>query len=252
MQVAEHIDALERDGKHLVSVARASDLDLPVPSCPGWRLADLLAHIGFVHHWAASYVSHGWTEMVPEKDEQEIFGTAPGPAQLLGWAEEGHAGLVAALREAPGDLRCWTFLPAPSPLAFWARRQAHETAVHRADAELARSGAVTAFEPAFAADGIDELLFGFLAKRRRQGDEGAPGGSMVLEATDFAASWTVRIGAEGVTALEGDHGGDVSVSATASDLYLFTWNRRGAEGQEVSGNRDVIKRWQESARVRWA
>ncbi len=252
MQVTEHIDALEREGKRLVSVARASNLDLPVPTCPGWRLADLLAHIGFVHHWAASYVSHGWTEMVPEKDEPEVFGTAPGPALLVGWAEEGHAGLVEALRGAPVDLRCWTFLPAPSPLAFWARRQAHETAVHRADAELARAGAVTPFEPAFAADGIDELLFGFLARRKRRGDEGAPEGSLVLEATDFAASWTVRIGAEGVTALEGDHGGDLSVRATASDLYLFAWNRRGVQGLEVSGNRDVVKRWQESARVRWA
>ena len=191
MQVTEHIDALERDGKRLVSVARASNLDLPVPTCPGWRLADLLAHIGFVHHWAASYV-------------------------------------------------------------FWARRQAHETAVHRADAELARAGAVTPFEPAFAADGIDELLFGFLARRKRRGDEGAPEGSMVLEATDFAASWTVRIRAKGVTALAGDHGGDLSVRATASDLYLFAWNRRGVQGLEVSGNRDVVKRWQESARVRWA
>ncbi|MER6443505.1 hypothetical protein ABT275_45720 [Streptomyces sp. NPDC001185] len=36
-------------------------------------------------------------------------------------------------------MTCWTFNPArvPSPLAFWTRRQAHETAVHRYDAEAA-------------------------------------------------------------------------------------------------------------------
>ena len=34
-------------------------------------------------------------------------------------------------------MRCFAFLPAPSPLAFWARRQAHETGIHRADVESA-------------------------------------------------------------------------------------------------------------------
>ena len=53
-----------------------------------------------------------------------------------------------------------TFLPAPSPLAMWARRQAHETSIHRCYAESA-TGATTGFDPTFAADGIDELLYGF-------------------------------------------------------------------------------------------
>lgn len=43
-------------------------------------------------------------------------------------------------RWAAGYVDCWTFLDAPSPLAFWARRQAHETAIHRADAQLAADG----------------------------------------------------------------------------------------------------------------
>ena len=52
-------------------------------------------------------------------------------------SRQGCADLVAALAAAPDDLECWTFLPAPSPRAMWARRQAHETAIHRVDAELA-------------------------------------------------------------------------------------------------------------------
>ena len=58
----------------------------------------------------------------------------------------------------------------PSPLAFWARRQAHETAVHRYDAQSAAPGGppapAGAFDPAFAADGVDELIMGFAARRR--------------------------------------------------------------------------------------
>ena len=44
------------------------------------------------------------------------------------------------LRSAPADLDCFTFLPAESARHFWARRQAHETAIHRVDAENAAGG----------------------------------------------------------------------------------------------------------------
>ena len=62
--------------------------------------------------------------------------------------------LVVVLHDMP------TFLPAPSPLAMWARRQAHETAIHRYDAQHA-TGTSAGFDPAFASDGIDELVSGF-------------------------------------------------------------------------------------------
>lgn len=42
-------------------------------------------------------------------------------------------------------------VPATSPRAFWARRQAHETAIHRADAESALA-TVPEWNAAFAAD----------------------------------------------------------------------------------------------------
>ena len=107
---------------------------------------------------------------------------------LLDWFRTGHAGLVSALETAAPDLACWTFLPgAASPLAFWARRQVHETTVHRIDVQLAATaagaaGAVAAagaaagpgrlVDPvpaALAADGIDELLMGFARRGARHG-----------------------------------------------------------------------------------
>lgn len=254
MKVEEHIDALERDGKRLIAVARGSDLEVAVPPCPGWRLRDLVAHIGFVHRWAASYVSNGWTEMMPEDDEHEIVGSAPGVAELVDWAEQAHTNLVSALRNAPADLRCWTFLPASSPLAFWARRQAHETAVHRVDAELAANGVPGASDPAFAADGIDELLFGFVARRRKR-DEGPHipwEGSIVLQASDMGRCWTVRLGGNLAEGLEGDQGGELRVTAGAFDLYLLLWNRRNADGLEVAGQGDLLDKWREAVRVRWS
>src|SRR5262249_53658636 len=161
-------------------------------------------------------------------------------AELPGWFREGHAALVQALSVAGPDLNCWAFLAAPSPLAFWARRQAHETAIHRVDAGQAAvtpgdaavtpgdaavtpgdaavtpgdaasapgdaasargdagrapgdaasapgdaastagpaaPGTGTPFDPAFAADGVDELLMGFLTRKIRRGSWDGLGGS---------------------------------------------------------------------------
>jgi uncharacterized protein (TIGR03083 family) len=84
----------------------------------------------------------GLDQVVPAQPEDDV---------LVEWFVAGHAALVQALRDADPDLACWTFLPAPSPLAFWARRQAHETGIHRVDAE-SPADSITPFPPAFAAD----------------------------------------------------------------------------------------------------
>ena len=46
----------------------------------------------------------------------------PDDGELVDWYVAGHSALVEALATAPTDLQCWSFLAAPSPLAFWARR----------------------------------------------------------------------------------------------------------------------------------
>ena len=83
------------------------------------------------------------------------------------WYRDGLASLVDTLDEAPADVPAWTFFAAPSPKAFWTRRQAHETAMHRADVEIA-GGATIRYPVDFAVDGIDELLGGFLTRPRTQ------------------------------------------------------------------------------------
>jgi len=159
----EHIAALDADGTLLAAAAELAGLDAPIPGCPLWKMRELLRHTGYVHRWAAGYVTHGYEEEVDRYSEDELLRAGPGDAELLGWFRDGHAGLVRSLRSADPGLSCWSFLDAPSPLAFWARRQAHETAIHRADAESA-AGDVTPFPAVFAADGIDELLVCFASR----------------------------------------------------------------------------------------
>src|SRR5439155_14920375 len=120
-------------------------------------------------------------------------GPLPDDEHLVGWFRQGHSRLVRTLETADPATECWTFLPAPSAVAFWARRQAHETGIHRVDAESPGGPeAVTPFAPRFAEDGIEEVLFGFLS-RGGDGVRTDPPRSMHLHATDVDGEWLVRV-----------------------------------------------------------
>jgi len=251
----EHIAALDADGALLAAAAGRAGLDAPIPGCPLWKMRELLRHTGYVHRWAAGYVTHGYEEEVDRYSEDELLRAGPGDAELLGWFRDGHAGLVRSLRSADPGLSCWAFLDAPSPLAFWARRQAHETAIHRADAESA-GGDVTPFPAAFAADGIDELLVCFASR----GGVHGPARRLLVRTTDSGDEWLAEVGT-GITARrvtgEGEAGGtggvDCVVAGTASELYLLLWNRLPDGGSlAVSGDPELLRTWQDQVQVRWA
>ncbi|MGO9078854.1 MAG: maleylpyruvate isomerase family mycothiol-dependent enzyme [Streptosporangiaceae bacterium] len=251
MDVSEYLGALDGEGRRLVSAAAAADLDAAVPGCPGWRLRDLLAHVGFVHRWAAGYVRDARMQMLPGPGEAEMLATAPAGDAVRDWVAQGHAELVRVLTAAPADVRCWTFLPAPSPLAFWARRQAHETAVHRVDAQQAAGQPQTPVDPAFAADGIDELLTGLLA-RRRPGRATPPGdGAIGLDPADRPESWTVRYRDDRLVAVPGLQDCGVVVRGPAAGLYLALWNRQPLASLDVTGPGELLDWWHDQFRITW-
>src|SRR5205823_13249344 len=137
---------------------------------------------------------------------------------LVEWFEAGRAALLRTLENAPPDVDCFTFLPAPSPLAFWARRQAFVTGIHRVDAEGA-SGSITPFEPAAAVDGIEEILFGFASRSRSKLLSATPR-TLQIGATDAGCDWLVKISSARPEVTRGAAMADTSVSGTASDLFL--------------------------------
>lgn len=209
-------------------------------------MRSLLAHVGKVHRWAAAFVRDGMAATAGGAHPR----TAKEPGDgLEEWYAEGHKALVTALTEATPDLECWTFLPAPSPLAFWARRQAHETAIHRADADSAL-GNVPAYDPALAADGIDELIAGFMA--RNGGTLTAdPPVSLAVRPTDVETSWHVLIRRDGRTVTSPAGPADCTLSGPASDLYLTLWNRLPTREPAVEGDAAVLDLWRHGARIRW-
>lgn len=252
MEIAEHIEILSGQGRLLAAAAAAAGPDAPVPSCPGWVIRDLVRHQGGVHRWAASIVGTPHTEPW-NVGLDEVVGTWPDDAGLVDWFAAGCRALADVLTSADPGLACWTFLAAPSPLAMWARRQAHETAVHRADAELAAGEMVTACAPGFAADGIDELLTCFITR---------PGGRLRSEqpkllrvrCTDAAGDWLVRIGPDGAAATAAGRAPAAAceVSGTADDLYLGLWHRRSPDRLAVEGDHGVFDLFLDKVRIRWS
>jgi uncharacterized protein (TIGR03083 family) len=157
---------------------------------------------------------------------------------------------VTALRSAEPDLACWSFLAAPSPLAFWARRQAHETTVHRVDAELA-TGERPEVPPGIATDGIDELLTGFFARARGQLVADPPV-TLAVRTADTGVAWSIEIGPDFRRVTPGADTGDCVVFGPAPELYLFLWNRRDLDGLRVTGDDSVLELWRANAQVRWS
>jgi uncharacterized protein (TIGR03083 family) len=252
MDFADHVQALAVEGRWLVDAAERAGLAASVPTCPGWRVAELLRHVGGVHRWAAGYVGTGLDRPTTEEEDAAYF-AAPPEDQLLAWCRQAHAALLAALAAPGAENTRWSFLPAASHLAFWARRQAHETAIHRADAAAAGgvAGGMPAYPSDFAADGIAELLVGFFARRRGQ-PIADPQVTLGVRALDADAAWTVTIGPTGRTISAGLGAADCVLAGPASELYLLLWNRTDLDQVTVTGDRRILDLWRSDATVRWA
>ncbi|WP_030610728.1 maleylpyruvate isomerase family mycothiol-dependent enzyme [Streptomyces sclerotialus] len=267
MEITDYVETLRGDGQLLADAADRAGPDASVPACPDWQVRDLLTHIGRVHRWATGYVTGATEGRTRPPEAPDLDGS-----KLVEWVREGHGALVAALAAAPADLSCWTFLSAPSPLAFWARRQAHETAMHRIDAEAALGAGFSPIAPEFAADGIDELLTGFLARDRGRGRT-TSAKELYIRTTDAPgadgtgnAAWRVRLsdgpprtervtatgaddGVPGRAAVAGGPAPDCVLEGPAADLYAMLWNRlpwqSSAAVKVTSGDGSLPRLWQE-------
>ena len=252
MDVTEHLRYLAGEGSLLARTVASVDHDAIVPSCPEWTVRDLARHVGGVHRWATHIVAKPRrTQWNP--DLAELVGRPPSDADLSAWLVEGVGRLVESLAKSPTDLDCWSFLPAPSPLAMWARRQAHETTIHRVDVQQAGLLALSPVAPDLAIDGVDELLSGFLTRRRRA-LPGVVGPHLVeVMATDTDRSWTVQCDDQTVSVAAGASAtpADESLSGRAQDLYLALWNRAPITGLSHRGSTQLAESWSTAVRVNW-
>lgn len=254
MEIPEHIDAVEREAKLFADAARQGGLEAGIDACPGWNMRDLVRHLSEIHLWAAARVAKRTSKLFPDDISEhaeswpELAVFWPDDEDLIDWYLKTNANLVDALESASPSDDIPTFLPAPSPLAMWARRQAHEIAVHRFDAQHA-AGIDSEFDPGFASDGIDEMVSGFAPRANHFPTTRTR--TMLVDASDTADRWHLTFAANGITTVRGEGPADVTLTGSASDLYLVLWNRGMDARIVVDGDAALLESWHANKRVRW-
>jgi len=242
-------DEIQASTDTLAGLVDDADLATPVPTCPDWTLRQLATHVGRAHRWAAEIVSTRSAEFIPFRQVPD--GKFPDdPARHAPWLRAGAARVIGAVREADGE-PVWAFNTL-RPASFWARRMAHETAVHRADAQVA-AGREPGFEPDLAADAIDEWL-GFLSGLA-PGDadprlDALPEGAVLHvhatdEGLDGAGEWLVRREGPQVIVQPGHGQGDVALRGPAGRLLLVLLRRVPPDDPQVQvlGDPALLAGW---------
>ncbi|WNV91080.1 maleylpyruvate isomerase family mycothiol-dependent enzyme [Umezawaea sp. Da 62-37] len=239
MDHSDYTSQIELQARALRAAAVDAGPEAAVGTCPGWTVLDLVRHIARVHGWALAAVLR--TGEVAEPPAR--VAVPEDWDELLPWWDEKVAELVEQLRTTPLDAPTRTTGGVPAAAAGWARRQAHETAIHRLDAEHARSATVPSllFTPDLAADGVDEFLTLFLpvASRRKPVEHT---GRVLLHAADAGRAWEVRLTPGGIPEIgpvtDSGTDEDVVVAGTADAVFRAVWGR--PSGAIVSGNSALL------------
>jgi uncharacterized protein (TIGR03083 family) len=207
----------------LVTAALPGSAGNLVPACEGMVLAELVRHLGSVHHLVTDWVREGrrptaWMQ-APEAGED-----------LATWARRGSADMLETLTGRNPAQPCATWSATDRTVGFWIRRMAHETAAHRVDAAQAVDEHWRV-DPDLAADGVAEALELWLGTRlgTNVGGSGRAVRLVSSAATSGAVvDWTVRPLKSIVEFGAGQSNVDVTVTGTPSALWAWTWGRSDA------------------------
>ncbi|MBV8539590.1 MAG: maleylpyruvate isomerase family mycothiol-dependent enzyme [Pseudonocardiales bacterium] len=256
LRTDRHLDALTAQSALFAEALHDADLWLRVPTCPDWTLYRLTEHLGQAHRWATAIITRRATAPL----DPSALGVAAAPEDPDGlgtWLREGAGALVNAVRAAGPQAPVWSWADDQS-VGFWGRRMAHETVVHRADAELALGREFTV-EAELAADVISEWLSLLclphavelrpeLAALRGEGQ------ILHLHSTDpgldEAGEWIVRRTPSGPVWEPGHAKGDVAVRGAVVDLLLVLMRRVPPAEAPVTvlGDGSVLEHWLEHTR----
>ncbi len=242
------------DGKELIDAVNRTGLDAPVPSCDGWTMGDLAWHIGEVWDFWGMVVREQITDVEVLRQKPEL--PRPNDGVLMTWVAASRVAIHGTLIDTPPDTEVWTWTGQNRDAMWVRRRMAHETAVHRWDAERA-VGDPYRIPIAMAADGIDEFLQYFARRGRTE----PLGGTVHIHCTDTDRD--VATGSDDISAvggewmihhLDGDgiemertHAkGDTAIRGRASDVLLWLWGR-DAGPVEILGDQDLAVRFRSGA-----
>lgn len=226
------LTALRQEGTAFRAALTEAEPSAPVPSCPEWTVRNLVSHVGRIYIYVRSAL-----ELAGERPERP---GRPDDDDLLPWFDEAFAALLTRAESLGADAPAWNWSGQPDVAVFWSRRMAHETSVHRWDAQMV-SGMAQPIESDLAADGVSEVLDTFLPMGRAAHPNGATG-LVRLTATDANRTWLVRLRDDGVSlldesaVLDGDAEASTGVAGTAGDLVLALWGRLNLSALAVEGD----------------
>lgn len=241
----DHISVIEREAARVLDAYRANPGGR-VPWSERWSVNSVARHVAGAHHAVAQII-----EDRPTADFGRSAGLdmpAKGDPGFPAWSSAGTDALVTQCRDTPAAEVCWTPHPdGGGTVGFWTRHMAHETLVHRWDAEAGAGSEGPAMDPVVAADALDEYLdFAVSATRAILG---APAGPAVrIVCTDADQEWYLDFAEAGRRTI---HREPVDVAMTlrgrAEALLLLLYGRLDAEhaGVDVDGDLDVLVRWTE-------
>ena len=232
----DYLKSIEADGRTLVGIAADFDLGLPVPNCPGWSLRDLIDHVAGANRWVSTCVASGL-----EAQERVLPPAPAGREQLVQWSQEAIDELVAVLSATPPDQLVWTPIRGPYASVWWRRKAALEAAVHRADAERALGLTPESIDARLALDGIDEYAEEFLPLMLLGVAEPPPVTAILLSPNDTDESRTLSLIPAGDDRDPGP--ATVELTASASELFLWMWNRVPEGTLAVNGDDTIVTWW---------
>lgn len=233
---------LRAEGPALRAAAAAAGPDTPVPTCPEWTVDRLVRHVAALYRWVGEHVGRGEVGRPPNLPDEA---PADAPADAVEWFDREFAALLGLLDGLDPELPAWNWAPQAKKAGFWHRRLAHETAVHRWDAQMA-TGQAEPVEAKLAADGVSEVLDTWLPAGKRSGPRGLHG-VVHLVATDASQEWFVRLRGEGVALLDtgtlfdaDDPHPRAQAAGTASDVLLALHGRVPFEVLTVAGEPTLL------------
>lgn len=228
--------------------------DAPVPTCDGWTAADLLWHLGEVQHFWAHVAAGAQREDVVAPPRPD------GDVALRRFVATAGTELLAALAARPADAPAWSWHPDGGTLAWVARRVAHETLMHRVDAEVTAGLVVRPPAVDVAADGIDEVLGVFVDDVPTWGRFTPDGVSVAIRSMNSAGAWRLALGrfvgirrgepevvdvdaaAVERTSDDDPRPAELLVVGRAWDLDRWLWGRGPVDPLDVDGDPAVLAR----------
>lgn len=237
--------SLDGDFRRLHDLAEG-DLTAKVPTCPEWTLSDLVEHVATVYLHKAETMRQGQfpKDWPPQR----------GPEAPSAYLRRAYAAMTEefAARQ-PGDTATTWFEP-DQTVGFWIRRMAHESVIHRVDAELAAGADPLPIADDIGVDGTDEVLNTVLAYASTQWPEDfegalpANGETALVRAGD--AAWLVTFG-EHVSIADADPQtpADVTVSGDPGAVLLWMWRRSGEDTLAEQGRAEVAAKLRDFLRI---